>query len=95
MITNARVQDLKKDTDFRWVTALRNTDIPALAEDNGPLQMSLFDQQNLAEITHPKYPHERLIACRNPALNLVDGARAFLAPDLATPRIRTHVLSQQ
>lgn len=68
MITNARVEDLKKDTDFSWVTALRNTDIQALAEDKGPLQMSLFDQQNLAEITHPKYPGERLIACRNPAL---------------------------
>ncbi|GAA1877182.1 IS1634 family transposase [Paeniglutamicibacter psychrophenolicus] len=68
MITNARVEDLKKDTDFSWVTALRNTDIQALAEDKGPLQMSLFDEQNLAEITHPKYPGERLIACRNPAL---------------------------
>lgn len=68
MITNARVEDLKKDTDFAWVTALRNTDIQQLAEDDGPLQMSLFDEQNLAEITHPKYPGERLIACRNPAL---------------------------
>ncbi|MFL4473058.1 transposase [Paeniglutamicibacter sp. MACA_103] len=36
MITNARVEDLSKDTDFRWVTALRNTDIQKLAEDNGP-----------------------------------------------------------
>ncbi|KAA0973149.1 IS1634 family transposase [Paeniglutamicibacter gangotriensis] len=68
MITNARIEDLKKDTDFSWVTGLRNTDIQKLAEDNGPLQMSLFDEQNLAEISHPKYPHERLIACRNPAL---------------------------
>ncbi len=68
MITNARVQDLKKDTTFSWVTALRNTDIQKLAEDNGPLQMSLFDEQNLDEISHPKYPGERLIACRNPAL---------------------------
>src|SRR6516225_2216686 len=39
-----------------------------LARDNGPLQMSLFDQQDLAEIAHPDYPGERLIACRNPAL---------------------------
>ena len=68
MITNARVEDLKKDTNFSWVTALRNTAIQQLAEDNGPLQMSLFDEQNLAEITHPDYPGERLIACRNPAL---------------------------
>ena len=68
MITNARVEDLKKDTDFSWVTALRNTDIQKLAEDDGPLQMTLFDEQNLAEITDPKYPGERLIACRYPAL---------------------------
>ena len=40
----------------------------ALAADDGPLQMSLFDQANLAEITHPDYPGERLVACRNPAL---------------------------
>jgi hypothetical protein len=39
-----------------------------LAADGGPLQMSLFDQQDLAEIAHPDYPGERLIACRNPAL---------------------------
>ena len=39
-----------------------------LAADTGPLQMSLFDEQNFAEITHPDYPGERLIACRNPAL---------------------------
>ncbi|BAS16669.1 transposase [Arthrobacter sp. Hiyo8] len=40
--------------------------IQALAEDDGPLQMSLFDEQDLAEISHPDYPGERLIACRNP-----------------------------
>lgn len=68
MITSARIKDLAKDPNFSWVTALRNTDIQALAEDEGPLQMSLFDQQNLAEISHQKYPGERLIACRNPAL---------------------------
>ncbi|WP_431710475.1 IS1634 family transposase [Glutamicibacter uratoxydans] len=68
MITNARIKDLRTNSSLSWVTALRNTDIQALAEDNGPLQMSLFDEQNLAEISHPKYPGERLIACRNPAL---------------------------
>ncbi len=67
-ITNARVQDLSKDANFSWVTALRNTDIQKLAEDTVPLQMSLLDQQNLAEISLPDYPGERLIACRNPAL---------------------------
>jgi hypothetical protein len=52
--------------------------IAALAADNGPLQMSLFDQANLAEITHPDYPGERLIACRNPAL-ATERARKRLA----------------
>nr|WP_239656637.1 transposase [Mycobacterium riyadhense] len=42
--------------------------IAKLAADDGPLQMSLFDRQDLAEIAHPDYPDERLIACRNPAL---------------------------
>jgi hypothetical protein len=52
--------------------------IAALAADDGPLQMSLFDQVNLAEITHPHYPAERLIACRNPAL-AIERARKRLA----------------
>jgi hypothetical protein len=68
MITAARVQALKELGGYRWVTALRAPGIAALAADQGPLQMSLFDQTNLAEITHPDYPGERLIACRNPAL---------------------------
>ncbi|MFL4477016.1 hypothetical protein ACIPUB_01930 [Paeniglutamicibacter sp. ORCA_105] len=55
MIPNARVEDLKKDTHFGWVTALRNTDIQQLADGEGPLQMSLFDEQNLAEIS-PQIP---------------------------------------
>ena len=50
------------------MTCLRAPQIAALAAEAGPLQMSLFDQQDLAEIVHPDYPGERLIACRNPAL---------------------------
>ncbi|HEY8717697.1 MAG TPA: IS1634 family transposase [Pengzhenrongella sp.] len=68
MITSARVDALRELGGFGWVTALRAPAIAALAADDGPLQMSLFDQVNLAEITHPNYPGERLIACRNPAL---------------------------
>src|SRR5674476_1633684 len=52
--------------------------IAALAADDGPLQMSLFDQVNLAEITHPDYPGERLVACRNSAL-ATERARKRLA----------------
>ncbi len=75
MITTARIDALRQlnnnpdtPTDFDWITALRAPAIAKLARDDGPLQMSLFDTQDLAEITHPDYPGERLIACRNPAL---------------------------
>ncbi|GAA3312438.1 IS1634 family transposase [Arthrobacter ramosus] len=68
MITSARIAALKELGGLGWVTALRAPSIKALAADDGPLQMSLFDETNLAEITHPDYPGERLIACRNPAL---------------------------
>lgn len=75
MITGARVEGLRDlndnpdtATDFGWITALRAPAIAKLAADDGPLQMSLFDTQDLAEIAHPDYPGERLIACRNPAL---------------------------
>ena len=75
MITSARIDALRKlnedpdtATDFGWITALRAPAIAKLARADGPLQMSLFDAQDLAEISHPDYPGERLIACRNPAL---------------------------
>ena len=67
MITSARI-DAIRDTGLSWITCLRAPDIAALAADDGPLQMSLFDTHDLAEITHPDYPGERLVACRNPAL---------------------------
>src|SRR5450631_493678 len=78
MITSARVEALREMGGFGWVTALRAPAIAALAADDGPLQMSLFDQVNLAEITHPDYPGERLVACRNPAL-ATERARKRLA----------------
>ena len=68
MITSARIEHLRELGGFGWVTALRAPAIAALAADDGPLQISLFDEMDLAEITHPDYPGERLIACRNPAL---------------------------
>jgi hypothetical protein len=68
MITNARINALRADTgsELGWLTALRAPAIKALAAEGGPLQPTLFDQQNLAEISHPDYPGERLVACRNP-----------------------------
>ena len=67
MITSARIAALRELGRLSWITCLRAPAIKALVADDGPLQMSLFDTQDLAEITHPDYPGERLIACRNPA----------------------------
>ena len=68
MITTTRIDQLRELDGLGWVTALRSTSIAALAVPDGPLQQTLFDETNLAEISHPSYPGERLIACRNPAL---------------------------
>ena len=68
MITSARIRALKDLGGLSWITCLRAPAIRKLADDGGPLQLSLFDQQDLAEITSPDYPGERLIACRNPLL---------------------------
>jgi transposase len=89
MITSARIDALRQHTELGWITCLRAPAIAKLAADDGPLQMSLFDTQDLAEITHPDYPDERLIACRNPALaeqraikreNLLQATEKLLAP---------------
>ena len=74
MITGTRIDDLRKLPGMDWVTALKAPAIAKLAADGGPLQMSLFDTQNFAEITHPDYPGERLICCHNPVLE-ADRAR--------------------
>ena len=104
MITSARIDALNQADDgtprpdadtYRWITALRAPAIRKLMADNGPLQLSLFDQQDLAEITSPEFPGERLIACRNPVLaadrartreNLLAATEKLLAPLLARVR---------
>jgi hypothetical protein len=68
MITSAQIKDLRKIEGMAWITCLRGPAIKKLMDDHGPLQLSLFDEQDLAEITSPDYPGERLIACRNPFL---------------------------
>jgi len=67
MITSARIKALQELPRMAWITCLRAPAIRKLAE-GGPLQLSLFDQQDLAEITSPDYPGDRLIACHNPVL---------------------------
>ena len=68
MITSARISALREAGDLGWLTCLRAPQIAALAKDDGPLQLGLFDESDLAEFSHPDYPDERLIACRNPLL---------------------------
>ena len=68
MITEARIGEDLIPAGLDWLTALRAPAIQALAADNGPLQLSFFDERDMAEITSPDYPGERLIVCRNKAL---------------------------
>jgi transposase len=100
MITSARIQALNQLEDgtprpdpYGWITALRAPAIKKLVADDGPLQLSLFDQQNLAEITSGDFPGERLIACRNPLLaadrartrqELLAATEKLLAPLIAS-----------
>jgi len=68
MLTSARIrEDLRPQEGIAWISALKSIQIQVLVQ-GGHLQLSLFDQQDLAEIQHPSYPGERLIACRNPLL---------------------------
>jgi hypothetical protein len=99
MITSARIAALNQQEDgtqrpdpYGWITALRAPAIRKLMADDGPLQLSLFDQQDLAEITSPDFPGERLIACRNPVLaadrarkreDLLAATEKLLAPLIA------------
>jgi Transposase DDE domain len=75
LITSARIEEELKPAGLDWITALRAPAIQALAGDGGPLQLSLFDERDMAEISSPDFPGERLVVCRN--------------PDLAAERART------
>jgi len=80
---------------YAWITALRAPAIKKLMADGGPQQLSLFDEQDLAEISSPEFPGERLVACRNPALaadrarkreDLLQATEKLLAPLIARVR---------
>jgi hypothetical protein len=102
MITSARIRALNRAGDgtarpdaYGWVTALRAPAIRKLMAGGGPLQMSLFDEQDLAEITSDDFPGERLVACRNPVLaadrartreDLLAATEKLLAPVIARVR---------
>ena len=104
MITSARIRALNQREDgtqqpdpYGWITALRAPAIRKLMADGGPLQLSLFDQQDLAEITSGDFPGERLVACRNPVLaadrartreDLLAATEKLLAPLIARVQAR-------
>ncbi|HEY5434296.1 MAG TPA: IS1634 family transposase [Candidatus Limnocylindrales bacterium] len=67
MLTSARIERLRETGGIGWVSCLRAPAIRRLV-DAGDLQLGLFDERNLAEITSPQFPGERLVVCRNPAL---------------------------
>jgi len=67
MLTQPQIDKIKKHPDMGWITALTSVAIRGLAE-KGALQLSLFDEKNLVEITSPDYPGERLAVCHNPLL---------------------------
>ena len=67
MLTHVQIEKLKHYPGLGWISALRSADIQQLVQ-GGALQLSLFDEKNLAEIVAPEFPGERLIACHNPLL---------------------------
>lgn len=101
MITQARIAALRTLEGASWITALRAPQIRALVEA-GAIQLSLFDETNLAEISHPDYPGERLVVCRNPALAeerarkrgellaATEGELTRLAASVQAGRLRDH-----
>jgi transposase len=94
MITSARIEALRSLGGISWITCLRAPAIRALAEQ-GALQLTLFDETNLAEITHPDYPGERLVACRNPALAKERARKRTELLDATAVELATIALSVQ
>jgi transposase len=93
MITATRISDDLKISSLDWITCLRAPQIQALARGDGPLQLSLFDERDLAEITSPDFPGERLIVCRNREL-AKERARKREALLVATERELARVQAQ-
>ena len=67
MISQKAIEEMRESTGIGWISALKSACIRALVEQ-GQLQLGLFDERNLLELSSPDYPGERLVACRNPEL---------------------------
>ena len=68
MLTGTQIDELRDDGTFGWISCLRSNDIRKLLEDRDPSDAPLFTKGCLAEISHPDFPGERLVACFNPFL---------------------------
>lgn len=68
MLTGARIKEIRENGRLGWISCLRSGDVDKLLTDADPSGAPLFSQENLAEISHPDFPGERLIACFNPLL---------------------------
>ena len=95
VLTAARISETLRPTGLDWITALRAPAIQALAAEGGPLQLSLFDDRDLAEISSADYPGERLVVCRNPLLAAErarkrDALLAATEQDLVRLQARVH-----
>ena len=94
ILTEARIREEVEPAGLDWISALRGPAIRALVE-SGAVQLSLFDERDLVEVTSDAYPGERLVVCRNPLLAeerarkraaLLDATEAVLAPIAAATR---------
>jgi len=93
MLTSARIERLREIGGMGWVSCLRAPAIRSLVEA-GDLQLGLFDERDLAQITSPAYPGERLVVCRNPALALERARKRealLVATEDALGKVRTAV----
>jgi transposase len=93
MISQKAIDEMSKDDDVAWITALRSSSIRTLVEQKH-LQLGLFDERNLLEISSPDFPGERLVACRNTELAKMRGhtrADLLLATEKSLEKIKARV----
>src|SRR5690606_9828857 len=93
MISHKTIDSLRELPGMAWITALKNVQIRALVQD-GVLQLGLFDERNLFEFTHPDYPNERLMACRNTELGRLRAHKRealLVATERELEKVRTRI----
>jgi hypothetical protein len=93
MVSHKAIDSLRSLDGLAWITALKSSQIRALVQ-GGALQLGLFDERNLFEFTHPDYPQERLIACRNADLGRLRAHKRealLLATEKELEKVRTRI----